>query len=90
MDSIALVCEACMDFLNELIIDRAFNRERKLSKRIPFIIIYVLVLLLLLSLLLFVGINLVIQKNIFGYFLLLMSLLNLFMLIYPFIFYKKK
>ena len=89
MDSIGILCEVVVDVINELIIDKAFNKTIKLSKRIPYIFIYVLVLLLLLSLLLFVGINLVIKKNIFGYFFLLMSLINLFLLIYPFIFYKK-
>ena len=90
MDNIGDICEVIMNFINELIVDRAFNKEIKLSKRIPFIIIYVLVILLLLSFLTFIGINLVIQKNIFGYFLLVIALLILFMLIYPFIFYKKK
>ena len=89
MDSISFLCEACMDILNELIIDKAFNKKVKLRKRIPFIIIYILVLLMIISLLTFVGINLVIKKSIFGYFFLLMDLLALFMLIYPFIFYKK-
>lgn len=89
MDSISVLCEACMDILDELIIDKAFNKKVKLRKRIPFILIYVLILLSLLSLLTFVGINLVIKKNIFGYFLLFMDLIILFMLIYPFIFYKK-
>ena len=89
MDSISVLCEACMDILNELIIDKAFNKKVKLRKRIPFIVIYVLILLMIIGLLTFVGINLVIKKSIFGYFFLLMDLLALFMLIYPFIFYKK-
>lgn len=90
MEDIALVCEAFINIIDELIFDRAFNKKIKLSKRLPFIIIYVLILLGLLSLLIFIGINLVIKRSLFGYLFLLMSLLILFLLIYPFLFYKKR
>lgn len=89
MDDIATACEAIMDVIREFLFDRAFDKKIKLSKRIPFIIIYVLLLSLLTFLLGFISISLIIRKNYFGYLFIIMSLLSLFMLIYPFIFYKK-
>lgn len=92
MEEIALACEAILDTINEFIYDKAFDKTRKLSKRIPFILIYCLTLLLLIALLVFIGVNLVLDNNWFGYLLLLLlfSLLICFVLIYPFIFYKKR
>lgn len=90
MDDIATACEAIMDVIRELIIDRAFDKKIKLSKRIPFIIIYVIILSGLTVLLGFISINLIIRKNYFGLLFLIMAILSLFMLIYPFVFYKKK
>ena len=45
------------DFLDKLIIDRAFNKNKSLIKRIPFIIIYYLLVLGMLFLSVFIGIN---------------------------------
>ena len=90
MDDIAFACEAVIDVANELIFDKAFDKSRKLTKRIPFMIIYVLLLSGIIFLLGFISINLIIRKNYFGLLFIIMSLLSLFMLIYPFIFYKKK
>lgn len=83
MEEIALACEAIIDVINGFIYDKAFDKTRKLSKRIPFILIYCLTLLV------FIVVNLVLDNNGFGY-LLLLSLLICFVLIYPFIFYKKR
>ena len=90
MDDIATACEAIMDVIGELIIDRAFDKKVELRKRIPFIIIYILILSGFTFLLGFISINLIIRKNYFGFLFLIMAILSLFMLIYPFIFYKKK
>ena len=89
MDDIATACEAIMDVIRELIIDRAFDKKIKLSKRIPFIIIYVIILSGLTVLLGFLCFNFIIRNNYFGLLFLIMAILSLFMLIYPFVFYKK-
>ena len=62
MDDIALACEAVIDVANELIFDKAFDKSRKLTKRIPFMIIYVLLLSGIIFLLGFISINLIIRK----------------------------
>lgn len=90
MDDIATACEAIMDVIREFLLDKAFDKKIKLSKRIPFIIIYVIILSGLTFLLGFISINLIIRKNYFGLLFLIMAILSLFMLIYPFVFYKKK
>lgn len=77
------------DFLNELIIDRAFDKKRKLKNGIPYIIIYYITVLGLFALSFFLGINYILVHNFFGYLLLIISLCSLIMLIVPFV-YKKK
>lgn len=77
------------DLLDELIIDRAFNNNKKLSKRLPFIIIYYLIVLSVLALSLFIGINYILVHNVIGYFFLIISLLNIILFFLPF-FIKKK
>ena len=77
------------DLLDELIIDRAFNNNKKLSKRLPFIIIYYLIVLNVLALSLFIGINYILVHNVIGYFFLIISLLNIILFFLPF-FIKKK
>ena len=76
------------DFLDKLIIDRAFNKNKSLIKRIPFIIIYYLLVLGMLFLSVFIGINYILNHNIFGYFLLIISLMCIILLFVPF-FIKK-
>ena len=76
------------DFLDKLIIDRAFNKNKSLIKRIPFIIIYYLLVLGMLFLSVFIGINYILNHNIFGYFLLIISLMCIILLFAPF-FIKK-
>ena len=90
MDDIANACEPIIEVTRELIIDRAFDKKIKFSKRIPFILIYILILSGLTFLLGFISINLIIRKNYFGLLFLIMAILSLFILIYPFVFYKKK
>ena len=75
--------EVIIDILNELIIDKAFNKDRKLTKRLPFILIYYVTILLLLVLSLFLGINYILVNNIFGYLILILSLILVIMLILP-------
>lgn len=76
------------DFLDKLIIDRAFNKNKSLIKRIPFIIIYYLLVLGMLFFSVFIGINYILNHNIFGYFLLIISLMCIILLFVPF-FIKK-
>lgn len=76
------------DFLDKLIIDRAFNKNKSLIKRIPFIIIYYLLVLGMLFLSVFIGINYILNHNIFGYFLLIISLMCIILVFVPF-FIKK-
>lgn len=76
------------DFLDKLIIDRAFNKNKSLIKRIPFIIIYYLLVLGMLFLSVFIGINYILNHNIFGYFLFIISLMCIILVFVPF-FIKK-
>lgn len=76
--------EVIIDILNELIIDKAFNKDRKLTKRLPFILFYYVIILLLLVLSLFLGINYILINNIFGYLILTLSLILVILLIIPF------
>ena len=75
------------DFLEELIIDKAFNRKKKLSKRIPYIIIYYITILSVISLSAFIGINYILIKNIVGYVLVVAALVFSIFLFLP-IWYK--
>lgn len=75
------------DFLEELIIDKAFNKERKLSKRIPYIIIYYICILSIVTLSAFLGINYILINNIVGYLFVVASLIFSIFLFLP-IWYK--
>ena len=84
------VFEVMSDILNELIIDRTFNKKRKLIKRLPFIFIYYIIILGMLAFSTFLGVNYILVNNIFGYFLLVLSLILVIMLIVPFLYKDKK
>ncbi len=77
--------EVILDILNELIVDKAFNKKNNIKKRLPYILIYYIVIISLCTFILFLAINLIKLKNIIGYFFIIMFIILLTLLILPFI-----
>ncbi len=77
--------EVVLDILNELIVDKAFNKKNNIKKRLPYILIYYIVIISLCTFTLFLAINLIKLKNIIGYFFIIMFIILLTLLILPFI-----
>ena len=71
------------DFLEGLIIDKAFNKKRKLRRRIPYIIIYYITILSVVSLSAFLGINYILINNIVGYVLVVAAIVFSIFLFLP-------
>lgn len=82
--------EVILDILDNLIVDKAFNKNINLKKRLPFIFIYYIVIILLLFLSIFLSINYIKTKNIIGYFLIILSVIFFTLLILPLFYYRKK
>ena len=77
--------EVILDILNELIVDKAFNKKNNIKKRLPYILIYYIVIISLCTFILFLAINLIKLKNIIGYLFIIMFIILLTLLILPFI-----
>ncbi len=73
-----------LDMLGKLIIDKAFNKERSIKERLPYILSYYIVIILLLALSVFLSVNFIRTKNVLGYFLAFVSIILFIMLILPF------
>ncbi|MCI8498020.1 MAG: hypothetical protein HFG33_01275 [Bacilli bacterium] len=73
-----------LDMLGKLIIDKAFNKEKSIKERLPYILSYYIVIILLLSLSVFLSVNFIRTKNVLGYFLAFVSIILFIMLILPF------
>lgn len=79
------IFEVVLDVLNEFITSKAFNKDIKLIKRLPYIFIYELVLLLLCVLASFLSFNFIVTNNIIGYILFIISLILVVLMILPFL-----
>ena len=88
MDEIFTAIEGVFDLLGEFIYARAFNKEKSLKRRLPYIIFYVLILILIIVCLTIGGIYLIKDANLIGIILLIFTCLFIIMLVYPFIKYK--
>lgn len=75
--------EAILDILDNLIIDKAFDKNRDIKKRLPYIFIYYITIIVLCILTLFLSINLIKARNIIGYFLIMIFVILLILLILP-------
>lgn len=84
------IFEVVLDVLNEFIISKAFNKDVKLIKRLPYIFIYEFVLLLLFVLASFLSLNFIVTDNIIGYILFIISLILVLLMILPFFTEKNK
>ncbi len=84
------VFEIILDVLNNLIVDKAFNKKIKFKKRLLYIFIYYTLIILLLVLTVFFGINYIKAKNIIGYFLIIMGIILFILLVLPPFCYKKQ
>jgi len=73
-----------LDMLGKLIIDKAFNKEKSIKERLPYILSYYIVIILLLALSVFLSVNFIRTKNVLGYFLAFVSIILFIMLILPF------
>ncbi len=82
--------EAIFDILNELVIDKAFNKKMSIKRRLPYIFIYYITIILLLFLAIFLSINCIKQKNIIGYFLVLIAIILFLLLFLPLFNFKNK
>lgn len=76
------IFEAILDILDEKIYDKAFNKNNKLLKRLPYIIIYEVAILLLIVLACLMSL---IFKNIISIILIIMTVLLITLLFLPFI-----
>lgn len=85
MESIFDALDGLLDIITLFLHNKAFDRNKNIIKRLPYIIMYTLLLMLIIVVLIYLGICLINNNNIFGYVLLLFSLLLLIILIYPFI-----
>lgn len=85
MDSIFDALECLIDIITSFLYNKAFDKNKKMIKRLPYIIIYIVILILIISLLTYFGTILINTNNILGYILLFFSLLCMLILIYPFI-----
>lgn len=85
MDSIFDALECLIDIITSFLYNKAFDKNKKMIKRLPYIIIYIVILTLIISLLTYFGTILINTNNILGYILLFFSLLCMLILIYPFI-----
>lgn len=79
------IFEVILDILDELIIDRAFNKKINIKKRLPYIIIYYTVIIILCAFTLFLAISFIKLKYIIGYFLIVVFIMLLTLLIIPLI-----
>lgn len=84
------VFEVILDILDNLIVDKAFNKKISLKKRLPYIFIYYIVTIFLLFFSIFLSVNYIKLKNIIGYFLILMSIFLFILLILPLFSYRNK
>lgn len=82
--------EAIFDILNELVIDKAFNKKMSIKRRLPYILIYYITIILLLFFTIFLSINFIKQKNIIGYFLTLIDIILFSLLFLPLFNFKNK
>ncbi len=82
--------EAIFDILNELVIDKAFNKKMSIKRRLPYILIYYITIILLLFFTIFLSINFIKQKNIIGYFLVLIDIILFLLLFLPLFNFKNK
>lgn len=82
--------EAILDILDNLIIDKAFDKNRDIKKRLPYIFIYYITIIVLCILTLFLSINLIKARNIIGYFLIMIFVILLILLILPITNWNKK
>lgn len=85
MDSIFDALEGLIDIITSFLYNKSFDKNKKMIKRLPYIIIYIVILILIISLLTYFGTILINTNNILGYILLFFSLLCMYILIYPFI-----
>ena len=84
------VFEVILDILDNLIVDKAFNKKISLKKRLPYIFIYYIVTIFLLFFSIFLSVNYIKLKNVIGYFLILMSIFLFILLILPLFSYRNK
>lgn len=82
--------EVILDILDNLIVDKAFNKKISIKRRWPYIFIYYTVIILLLFLTIFFSIGYIKLKNIIGYFLILLSIILFVLLILPLFVYRNK
>ena len=70
MDEIFIAIEGLFDLLSEFIYARAFNKEKSLKSRLPYISTYVLTLIIIIVCLTIGGIYLIKDANLIGIILL--------------------
>ena len=85
MDEVLTAIEGLFDLLAEFILDKAFNKNKTLKERLPYIILYILVLVLIITSLIIGGVFLIKDNNLIGIALLIFAVLFIIILIYPFI-----
>lgn len=84
------VFEIILDILDNLILDKAFNKKINLKKRLTYIFIYYVIIIFLLAFAIFLSVNYIKSKNIIGYFLILMIIILFILLILPLFSFKNK
>ena len=82
--------EVIFDILNELIVNKAFNKKTSFKKRLPYILIYYITILLLLFVTIFLSSLYIKQKNIIGYFLIFINIILFLLLFLPLFDFKNK
>lgn len=78
--------EAILTVITEFLYNKAFDKNRKILKRLPYIIIYILLLVLIVFGLSFLGIILIKDKQeLLGCFFMIISVIFVILLIVPFL-----
>ena len=69
------IFEFILDFLDKIIIKKAFDKQIKIKKRLPYIFLYYTINMISLLISTILGVNFIRLNYILGYFLILMSIL---------------
>lgn len=77
--------EVILGILNNLIVNKAFNKKISLKRWLPYIFIYYSVIILLLFVIIFLSISYIRLKNIIGYFLILLGIILLYYYYYHYL-----
>lgn len=85
MDAIFMALEWLFDLIGEFIFDKAFDKKKALTSRLPYIIICILILIIIITCLIIGGVYLIKDNNLLGIALLIFAILFTVLLVYPFI-----